>query len=220
MVFAKFLRIGSDIPHYPIYLLLGILLWTFFTDLTTQGLGSVVARGDLIRKIRIPRTVIVVSIGVSALINLALNSVVILVFSLINKTSFNMSALWLIPLIIELYVLGMGVAFFLSAMYVKYRDLSYIWELVVQAGFYITPILYPLSLIESTSAKKLLMINPLAQIFQDARYSYVSADKTDTISKIYGNGAIRLIPVFITILVLLFGYIYFRKNSKYFAENM
>ena len=218
-VFARFLKIGSDIPNYPIYLLLGIVLWTFFTDLTTQGLASVVSRGDLIRKIRIPRTVIVISVSISAFINLILNTLVIFIFATINNLHFSVRGLWLIPLIVELYVLGLGVAFLLSALFVKLRDLSYVWELVIQAGFYVTPILYPLSLITNKSTQKLVMLNPIAQIIQDARYSFVTV-KTDTVSIVYGNSLMRIVPISITVIIFVIGFIYFKKNSKNFAENL
>lgn len=218
-VFAKFLKIGSDIPNYPIYLLLGVVLWTFFTDITTQGLASVVSRGDLIRKIRIPRTVIVLSVSVSALINLTLNTFVIFIFATINNLQFSIQGLWLIPLVLELYILGLGVAFLLSAMFVKLRDLSYVWELLIQAGFYVTPILYPLSLITEKATQKLIMLNPVAQIIQDARYAFVTK-KTDTISIVYDNALMRLVPIFITILIFIIGFMYFKKSSKNFAENL
>src|SRR5665213_3236053 len=61
VVFVKFLKLGNGIPHFPVYLLLGIVMWNFFYELTVQGLGSIVGRGDLIRKIRIPRWIIVLS---------------------------------------------------------------------------------------------------------------------------------------------------------------
>src|SRR5690606_18257006 len=77
VVFIKFLKIGSDIENYPIYLLLGIVLWSFFQEMTTRSLTSVVERGDLLRKITIPRWIIVFSSSISALINLALNLIVI-----------------------------------------------------------------------------------------------------------------------------------------------
>src|SRR6185312_6938416 len=80
IVFVKFLKLGKGIEHYPIYLLLGIVLWNFFTEMTTQSLGSIVARGDLIRKIRIPRWIIVISSSLSALINLFLNLIVVIIF--------------------------------------------------------------------------------------------------------------------------------------------
>src|SRR5579871_4476279 len=80
LVFVKFLKLGTGVPHYPVYLLLGVVIWNFFSEMTMQGLGSIVGRGDLIRKIRIPRWIIVLSSSLSALINFFLNLVVIVIF--------------------------------------------------------------------------------------------------------------------------------------------
>src|SRR5881394_2372508 len=80
IVFVKFLKLGKGIPHYPVSLLLGIVIWNFFSEMTSQSLTSIVGRGDLIRKIRIPRWIIVLSSSISALISLGLNLVVVVLF--------------------------------------------------------------------------------------------------------------------------------------------
>src|SRR3989344_1241638 len=85
LVFVKFLKIGGDVPHFPVYLLLGIVIWNFFNEMTMQSLGSIVGSGDLIRKLNIPRWVIVLSSSISALINLILNLLVVIIFLLINN---------------------------------------------------------------------------------------------------------------------------------------
>src|SRR5438128_2681924 len=95
VVFVKFLKLGKNIPHYPIYLLLGIVIWNFFNEMTVQSLNSIVARGDLIRKIRIPRWIIVMSSSISALISLLLNLLVVSVFLFINHVDLLRTALWL-----------------------------------------------------------------------------------------------------------------------------
>lgn len=219
IVFVKFLRLGGDVPHFPIYLLLGIVLWTFFADITSQGLGSVVGRGDLIRKIRIPRWIIVLSTSVSAIINLGLNLLVVLVFMYFNKVDLLETSLWFPLILIEIYIFGLGLALFLSASFVKYRDISYIWELVLQAGFYVTPILYPLTLITNIDYQKILLINPVAQAIQDGRYALVT-HQTLTTTQVFGHAYYRIIPVGICIFVLIGGVLYFRKNAKSFAENL
>jgi ABC-2 type transport system permease protein len=73
VVFTTVFPLGKGIPHYPVYLFTGIILWNFFAEMTQQSLGSIVGRGDLIRKIRIPRWMIVFSTSLNALINLGLN---------------------------------------------------------------------------------------------------------------------------------------------------
>jgi ABC-2 type transport system permease protein len=110
-------------------------------------------------------------------------------------------------------------SFFLAAAFVKYRDVSYIWEVVLQAGFYATPILYPLTLIPSLTIQKLILLNPVAQAIQDARYELVT-HQTVTTWGIFDNGWFALIPIVITGLVFVIGILYFRKESKFFAENI
>lgn len=221
VVFVQLLKFGGDIPHFPIYLLLGIVLWTFFADMTNQSLTSIVGRGDLIRKIRIPRWIIVVSASVSALINLGLNLLVVLVFMIFNQVDLLQTSLWLPLILLEIYVLGLGLSLFLAAFYVKYRDTNHIWEVIMQAGFYATPILYPMTIIANVDYQKILLLNPMAQSIQDARYALVTHHPSNiTISKAFEGGAYRLIPVALCILILLVGIWYFRRESKHFAENL
>lgn len=229
LVFTKFIRLGSDIPHYPVYLLLGVVLWQFFADLTNQSLSSVVSRGDLIRKIRIPRWMIVLTSSVSALINLLLNLVIVAVLMVINQVPFSFSIFWLPLAVVEIYIFATGLALLLSAVFVKYRDMSFIWEVIMQAGFYLTPIIYPLSVIVSVSIanyvisaqaiQKILLLSPMGQAIQDARNVVVSSEAI-TIAEVWGTSAARIIPFGISLVVLVIGALYFKKESKYFAENL
>ncbi len=219
VVFVKFLKIGNNVPHYPVYLLLGIVMWNFFLEMTMQSLGSIVSRGDLIRKIRIPRWIIVLSSSISALINLLLNLVVIAIFMLINHVDVMHTILWLPLIFAEAYLFALGLSFFLAAAFVKYRDISYIWEVILQAGFYLTPILYPLSRITNVTFQKLILLNPMAQAVQDARYSLVT-HAAITPDEVFRGGWHQLIPFMIVLLVLLGGVLYFRSQARNFAENI
>jgi len=219
VVFVKFLKLGTGVPHYPVYLLLGIVIWNFFNEMTMQSLGSIVGRGDLIRKIRIPRWIIVLSSSISALINLLLNLVVIVIFMFINHVDAMRTILWLPLILAEVYLFALGLSMFLAAAFVKFRDINYIWEVILQAGFYLTPILYPLSRITNLTFQKLILINPMGQAIQDARYAVVTHDTT-TAHKIFQGGWYEFIPFLIVALVLVIGLGYFRKESKYFAENI
>ena len=219
IVFVRFLKFGAGIPHYPIYLLLGIVIWNFFGEMTTRSITAIVDRGDLIRKIRIPRWMIILASSLSALINLALNLIVVAVFIYINHVHLHASALLLVLSILEVYAFALGISLLLSATYVKYRDVSYIWEVVMQAGFYLTPILYPLSKIHGLIYQKLIMLNPMAQAIQDARYTTVT-NHSQTIYQVFGGGWYKFLPFVIVIAVLYLGVWHFRNESKYFAENV
>lgn len=219
IVFVKFIKLGNSIPHYPIYLLLGIVLWNFFAEMTSLSLGSIVGRGDLIRKIRIPRWVIVLSSSITALINLCLNLLVVAIFMMLNGVDLLRTALWLPIILIQLYVFALGLSLFLAAAFVKYRDMSYIWEVIMQGLFYVTPILYPLSIITNVSVQKILLLNPAATAIQDARYAMVT-HQTVTVSGIFGSQTARLIPIGIVLTTIVIGVVYFKKEAAYFAENL
>jgi len=122
--------------------------------------------------------------------------------------------------LLELWALAIGLAFLFSALYVRFRDLSPIWEVVLQAAFYATPIIYPLSMIVSMAGEsiaKLFLLNPMAQIIQDMRYLIVY-DGTQTTWNFISNTWIALIPVAIVTVICVFAGLYFRKNSRKFAE--
>ena len=92
-VFVYFLKIGEGIPNWPVSMLLGIVLWNFFTEITSNGLNSIVSRGDVIRKINFPKYVIVLASSISALINLALNLIVIAIFMVVSGVDLSWSAI-------------------------------------------------------------------------------------------------------------------------------
>lgn len=221
VVFGMFLKFGDTIPHFPIYLLLGIVLWGFFTEATTQGLQAIVGRGDLIRKINFPKYIIVISGTVSALINLVLNLVVVFFFLVISNVQLTEAALLFPLILLELYVFALALAFFLAAVYVRFRDMSYIWEVGLQAAFYATPVLYPLSLVmeKSPVAAQIMMINPVAQIIQDARYTVVTQD-TITLYELVKNGWFIAVPFAIVVVAAIAAAWYFKRSSRFFAENI
>ena len=219
IVFVYFLRIGKDIEHFPVYLLLGIVLWNYFTEMTVQSLGSIVGRGDLIRKIRIPRWMIVFSSSISATINVLLSLIVVAVFMVINQVPVTWSIALLPLYLIMIYIFALGCSLFLAAAYVKFRDISYIWEILLQAGFYATPIIYPLQMINNELVEKILLLNPMAFAIQGARYDVITHQALTTYNAWDGAWYIA-IPFIVVIIVLITGLLYFRSQSKDFAENI
>jgi ABC-2 type transport system permease protein len=217
-VFVRFLKVGDGIEHYPVYLLVGIVLWNYFGEVTNNGVGAIVGRGDLLRKLNFPKYVIVLAGSFSALINLFLNSLVVVLFMVINQVEISVSALWVPLLIIELFIFAMSLAFLLGALFVKLRDVNYIWEVIMQGAFYATPIIYPIAIIPEL-AQKILILNPVAQIIQDMRHSLIT-HQSATIGTIYHSEWMRLIPILIVLIVAVISISYFRKQSKHFAEEV
>ncbi len=217
VVFTYIIPLGKDVEHYPVYLLLGIVLWNFFSEATTIGASSVVARGDLIRKISIPRYLVVIASSLSALINLGLSLLVVFIFALFNGIVPSLSWLLIIPLVAELYVLALGISFYLSAVFVRFRDVTYIWEIVLQAGFYASAIIFPLALVPEMYHKWFFM-NPIVQIIQDARHA-IATDTTVTIWNTISSWPL-IIPFLMIVVFAVIGGLYFKKHSKYFAEDI
>lgn len=219
IVFDLFLGIGKGIEHYPVYLLLGIVLWRFFIEATNNGLKAIVQRGNLIRKINFPKYIIVISGTISSLINLGINLAVVLLFTVLNGVELSWSALLIIPLIIELYIFALAIAFFLSAVNVKMRDIGYLWDVFLQAAFYATPIIYPVAMVASKSelAAQLLLINPVAQVIQDARYVLITQDGA-TLYTLVNNKLYVAIPFVIVAIMVVVATTYFKKHSGKFAE--
>ncbi len=219
-VFGLLIRF-DDIQHYPQYLLLGVVLWGFFTEATGQGMNAIVGRGDLIRKINFPKYIIVISATVSAFINLLLNLAIVALFMVLGGIDLLHQDLLLFTLLIlELYVLALSLAFFLSALFVRFRDIGYIWEIFIQAAFYLTPILYPMSEVikRSELIAKLQLLNPVSQIIQDARFAVITHDATTIHNFVQGWWV--LVPFLIVVVVAILAGLYFKKSAKYFAENV
>lgn len=221
-VFTKVFRFGDGIPHYAVYLLTGVVLWNFFMESTNQGIQAIVGRGELIRKISFPKWIVVVSATATALINFAINLGVIIIFTMLNGIMPNPGWLMVLVFVIELYLLSLGISMLLGAINVKFRDISSIWEVLMQAVFYAIPIIYPISfVIENGSVflAKVIMLNPIAQAVQDIRYWLITRDAVRTWDLIHNFG-LQLLPVLIVVATLILASIYFRKRSKYFAEEI
>lgn len=217
LVFTRFFRIGGDVPNYPVYLLLGIVMWTFFAEITSVCMGSIVSKGALIRKVYFPRILLVVSNSITSLITFSLNLVIVFVFIGFSDIVLGSKALLFILLVLELYVFVLGLALGLSALYVKFRDIAHIWEVVLQVLFYATPILYPLSFVPDTFAKY-IALSPLAQIIQDARFLLVT-DETIRVTQILAF-PYYLIPYLIPFVIFGLGLLVFNNMSAKFAEEV
>lgn len=181
------------------------------------GASSVVARGDLIRKISIPRYLVVIASSLSALINLGLSLIVVFIFALFNGIVPSVSWLLVIPIVVELYVFALGASFLLAAMYVRFRDITYIWEIILQAGFYASAIIFPLTMVPD-ALQKWFFMNPIVQIVQDARWA-IATDTTITIWSVIHSWVV-IVPFIIILIIGAIGFTYFKKRSPYFAEDI
>lgn len=221
VVFSQFLRIGDAIPHYPVYLLTGIVLWYFFAEITSNGVSAIVNRGDIIRKLNFPKYVIILAAAFSALINLLLNAVIIGVFLYFAKVDINWHVVYVPLYILEIFVFAISLAFILSTLFVRFRDISYIWEVLLQALFYATPIIYPLALVSDRWPwlAELMLYNPVAQAIQDIRYAIITPE-TQTLTSVSQHAWAVTIPVMGVVVIAVVAILFFRKRSPAFAEEV
>lgn len=217
IVFYKFLKFGSDIPNFPVYLLVGIVFWSFFAETTLAAMYSVVGKGGLIRKVYFPREIVVISASLTSLLTFLLNVLVVFGFIFVLRIPLHPNIVLIGPLIIELYIFTLGVSFILSAMFVKYRDVGHIWEVALQGLFYATPVIYVITMIPE-KFQGLLMINPAAQIIQDVRYLMVT-EKTTLAYQVL-PGALWILPYLIVATLFVIGILYFRSSAASFAEDI
>ena len=222
VVFVKFLKFSDGTPTFPISLLCGTCLWSFFSESTSMGMRAIVDRGDLLRKIHFPNYIIVASTTMGSMISLGINLVVVILFGFFAHAHYTWRIL-LVPLsIIQLYCLGLGVALLLGSLYVYFRDVAHIWEVVLQAMFYATPIIYPISMVaqnkEFSWAADILMLNPTTQTIMDIRHNLLSPEYVPTVWTMVDNKLLCLLPYVLSALILWLGIHVFRKYSAKFAE--
>jgi ABC-2 type transport system permease protein len=218
VVFTEIVRFGGDVKHYPVYLLMAIVLFTYFSETTSRGVTSLIERENLLRKVRFPRLVIPLSVALHALFNLGLNLIVVLVFVLVSGIEPRVEWLGLVPLIVLLVLFATGVAMLLSALYVRYRDVQPIWEVALQMLFYASPVIYVTSTFPD-SVEQEAMTNPLTAIFTEARYLLIDPSAPSAAAAIGGTARL-LIPLFLVVGVLVLGAWVFTREAPRIAEEL
>lgn len=220
VVFVRFLKFDDGTPHNSVGLLLGMTTWNFFSEATNMGMSSIVSRGDLIRKLNFPKHIIVVSSVVGAAINYTINLLVVVLFGIVNGVQFHLGMLMIIPLLIELALLATGIALMLSSLFVKFRDIAPIWEVILQGGLYATPIIYTITFIVQRgheSVARVMMLNPMAQIIQDLRHFIIHPHNV-TVWQLNHHPIYIIMPYVLPMIIFVMGYAIFNKNAKRFAE--
>ena len=226
LVFVQFLKVDDKaIPNYPVVLLLGISVWSFVGEATSGSIGAVIENSGLIRKINMPKYLIVLQKLVSAAINLGINLVIVIVFAFIVGIHFTFNVFFVPFILLELFILVFAISLILSTLFVRFRDIGPIWEVFLQILFYATPIIWPFSYILVHSSipgwvTKLILINPFAQIIQDIRFNLLAPiPQLQTVWNQIHQWYIAIIPILIVIILFVVAALYFRKRSKTFAEE-
>ena len=219
LVFAEFVKLGKNVPFYPVVLLSGVILFTFYSEATGSAVTSVLDREALLRKIRFPRLVIPTASVLTAVFNLALNLVVVLIFMIASGVEPHPSWIQAPFIIAALIVLAQGLAMLVSALYVRYRDVRPIWDVVLQVTFYATPLLYPIERISNETAQKVIMMNPLAALVEQFRHAVIDPSAPSTVD-VLGSYALLMIPVALAVGVTVLGFITFQRGARTMAERL
>jgi ABC-2 type transport system permease protein len=217
-VFTEIVRFGDGVKHYPVYLLSSIVLFTFFSETTSRGVTSLVDRENLLRKIRFPRMVIPLSVALHSLFNLMLNLTVVFVFILASGIEPTLD--WLqIPLLVGvMVVLATGVTMLVSALFVRFRDMQPIWEVVLQLLFYGSPVIYVITEVPE-SFRELVAYNPIAVVLTQWRHAVID-QSAPTAGTAVGGIELLIVPLAIVAAVFALGLWVFTREAPRIAENL
>ena len=218
VVFTQVFRLGSEVPRYPVLLLLNIVLFGFFQEATAAAVTSIVAQEGVVRKTQFPRLVIPLSIVLTGLFTLALNLVVVFAFIL----AFGVDPSWtwlLLPLVIAgLTVLTAAVGMIVSSLYPRFRDMAIIWAVASTVLFYGSPVLYPIEKVPE-GLRQLVMLNPLAPLLELARKWVVDPSAPGPAAA--AGGAWRLLaPLAVALTVCVVASWLFTREARRIAEEL
>ena len=205
LVFSYMFRF--DIPNYPLYLICGQTLWSFFNESTVASMHSVIGNGSLIRKVYIPKYIFPISRVLSSFVTMSFSLAAILIVMLVTHVQFTWKLLLLpIPLVfLLLFCMGIGMA--LAAMSVYFRDMLHLYNVIVMAWMYLTPIFYPINALPEKVAS-LLQLNPM--------YHYVTFFREVVLYGTIPSGTVWLGSAGFAVLALSVGLFIFHKLQKNF----
>jgi ABC-2 type transport system permease protein len=218
VVFTHIVRVGSAIPHYPLYLLTALILWGYFRDVTGQAVTSLVDRQNLLRKMRFPRLVIPLAVSLTELFHLGMNLIVVFAFFVGSGVEPRWGWLELPLLVLVLVVLATGTSMLISALYVRFRDMDPIWGVVLQLGFWGSPVIYAIGAVPPAWQGP-LSCNPVATVLNEMRHALIDPSAPDAAACIGGAWKL-LVPLGITLGVFALGWWVFNREAPKIAENL
>jgi ABC-2 type transport system permease protein len=217
-VFTEIVGLAKNVPNYGVYILFSIVLFNFFGEVTGNSVQALVAREGLLRKMRFPRLVIPMSVALTGLFNLVCTLAAVMIFAVISGVYPSWGWLELPVIIVLLALLATGIGMLLSALYVRYRDVQPIWEVVQQMLFYASPILYVTTIVPA-KYQHAYMCNPLAALFSQMRHAVI--DPTAPTAAALIGGTVRLlIPLGLIAIAVVLGAYVFNREAPRIAENL
>lgn len=218
VVFTQIVDLGDEIKNYGVYILFGLVFFSFFAETTTNCVTCLVDRENLLRKMAFPRLAIPLSVVLAGLFNLLGTLVAVFIFTVGNGIYPAASWLELPLLIVLLALLSGGVGLVLSVLYVRFRDIQPIWEVLTQVLFYASPVLYVSTLVPECCQRP-YVAQPLATVLTELRHAVVDGTAPSAATAI--GGSVRLlIPLGIIAAILALGVWLFRREAPRIAENL
>ena len=218
VVFTQVVKLGAEVPNYPVYLLESIVIWTYFAETTTTSVRSLVDRENLLRKIRFPRLVIPLAVSLTAMFNLGLNLMAVVIFALLSGIEPTIGWLEVPFLVLFIGFFATGVSMLLSALFVRFRDLQPIWDVSLQVLFYGSPILFVAAKYPD-NWERILMCNPIAVVLTQMRKAVIQPSAPSA-AEMIGGAPRLLIPLGIIVAVFALGYWVFNREAPRIAENL
>lgn len=209
VVFSNLMRV--QVEYFQLFLLLGIILWNFFSRATTIGMFSIVGKPGMVKKIYFPRDIFVISSCITALLMSIFESFIFIMFMAFFRVPVSVNLAYTPLILLFLFTISLGLSLALSALNVFYRDVQFIWQVLLQVGFFATPVIYTTDIFPE-NLRKFVLLNPIARILISAR---------DTI--IYSSPAKTEDLLFISLSAIIFlfvGYIIFSRLEPRFAEEI
>ncbi len=215
VVFSVFM--DFDMENYQLYLLLGVIIFSFFSEATRDGMHSIHQKKSIVKDLKFPKHIIVISSVITSAVYLFINLFIFLLLMSLFGIFPGLTSFYLIVTLVELFLLVLGLGFLLSAVYVRHGDMEYIWEFLVTIFFWITPIFYDYDMVGSQYVKY-YMLNPLARIISTARQILIY----DHIPLLHGASGWKheIITLLICVFIFVWGVWLFRKKSPRFAEML
>jgi lipopolysaccharide transport system permease protein len=211
-LFGKVAKVPTDGIPYPIFSFTALLPWGLFTTALNTASRSLTANHNMITKIYFPRLILPISSVLSGLVDFAIAFVILIGLMIYYNVSPNLNALWTLPLFILLSIVtALGVALWLSAINVKYRDVNYALPFITQFWLFITPVAYSASVI-SDKWQLLYSANPMAGVVNGFRWALLGSGS--------GPDAALWVSIGISLLVLVSGLFYFRGMERTFADTI
>jgi lipopolysaccharide transport system permease protein len=208
--FGRLAGVPSDGFPYPLFSYSALLPWTFFTTALSFGVSSLVNNAALVTKVYFPREILPLAAVLSAGVDFSAAALVYALLMALYQVAPTAAFVYLLPLFAIQFVFALGVTLVLSAVNVSYRDVRYALPLVTQLWLYVTPVIYPLSVIPARFRTAYLALNPMAAVIDGYRRVLVGGRPP--------QGDMLLLAAVSAVAVLLVGYLYFKRAERQFSD--